>query len=114
MVAFPVAHIRIVGIPPGEAPLSIRKEWVGLVLPLASHDRSAYQVETCGVVSGVKSKGSTIGYLVHIEDALAVLAKTAPHAASWWRKHAGRLVAEGGNLIFHEHVCELVDGGKTH
>ena len=112
MVAIPVPKIRIVGVPPGEAPLSVRKEWVGLVLPLATGDTSAYQFETNGVVSGVKNTDATIGFRVRIEDALAVLEKKSPYAALWWRKHAGRLIVKGATLVFHENVCALIGTEK--
>jgi hypothetical protein len=108
MVAIPKTQIRIVGIPPGEAPLSIRKEWVGLILPLAAGYSSAFQVEASGVMSSVKHDEPEIGYLVRIEDAIAALAKKSPHAALWWRNHAGRLIRSGSNLIFQEHVCQLL------
>ena len=108
MVAFRETHVRIVAIPPGEAPKEIREHWVGLILPLAVGHSSAVEIESCGVLSG-KMEDMAIGYVVEIEDALAVLTKKSPEAAAWWRENAPHLLGVDGELIFHEHVCELCD-----
>ena len=108
MVAFQKSQIRIVGVPPGEAPQSIREQWVGLVLPLAPDLSSACRTETYGVVSGKKDEELAIGYVVEFEDAMAVLARKSPEAASWWREHTVHLICEGGALLFDEYVCEHI------
>jgi len=46
--------VRIHSAPSGEAPLSIREQWVGLVVPLVGTD-IACDLDTFGVVSGPKS-----------------------------------------------------------
>ena len=110
MVAFRQPLIRIVGVPPGEAPQSIREQWVGLVLPLAPDFPTTCQMETFGVISGKKDEEPTIGYVVDIEAAMAVLARKSPEAVSWWREHAPDLFCEGGTLVFDERIaCELVE-----
>lgn len=46
--------IRITDIPGGEAPLEIRRAWVGLVLPLAPGEDGPRTPRTAGVLSGPK------------------------------------------------------------
>jgi hypothetical protein len=100
-------HIRIIRVPPGEAPEMIRAQWVGLVLPLA-HGSSAFQLESVGVLSGKKEDEPVIGYLVEVKAAVEILAMKSVDAASWWRTNASHLFADGMTFIFHEHVCELL------
>jgi len=109
MVEFRQPQIRIVGVPPGEAPQNIREQWVGLVLPLAPDFPTTFQTETFGVVSGEEDDEPTIGYVVDFEAAMAVLAGNSPDAVSWWREHASYLLGEDGTLVFDEYVCEMVD-----
>ena len=109
MIAFRQPQIRIVDVPPGEAPQSIREQWVGLVLPLAPDFLTTCQMMTSGVVSGREDEEPAIGYVVDIEEAMAVLARKSPEAAFWWREHTPHLFCEGGTLLFDEYVCELVE-----
>ena len=109
MVAFRETHIRVVRVPPGEAPQHIREHWVGLTLPLAAGESSAFEMETSGVLSGAQEDEPTIGYVVNIEDAVAILASKSPSAASWWRENASELFSSGGTLVFDQDVCEIVE-----
>src|SRR5512140_2697360 len=47
-----VPRVRIVGVPPGDAPAWVRQEWVGLELPLAQSSAEAIHARTAGVLSG--------------------------------------------------------------
>jgi hypothetical protein len=49
-------YIRIVRIPPGEAPFWVREKWVGLELPLADGDRGPRGAYTSGVLSGPRNR----------------------------------------------------------
>lgn len=81
-------YIRIIAIPPGEAPLWVREKWVGLELPLADGD-SVVQVFTSGVLSGPRNRFLAIiwgllgrlkvqsGYPVYVKEALGILEQTA-------------------------------------
>ncbi|PTX90952.1 hypothetical protein [Opitutus sp. ER46] len=109
MVAFREVRIRIVATPPGEAPLEVREQWVGLELPLMGGEVSAVQIETCGVVTGEIDREETIGYVIDIEDAMLALASKSPSAVAWWRTNAAHLFEAGGTLVFHEYVCRLVE-----
>ena len=107
MVSFRYKRIRIVAIPPGEAPAQIREQWVGLVLPLSPFHLSECQVQGFGVLSG--DEETMMGYVIEIEDAIAPLARKSPTAAAWWRNHVPELFTEGSTLVFNMEVCELMD-----
>jgi len=104
------AHrIRIIGIPPGEAPLGVREKWVGLELPLQPGRTGAYQLPCVGVLSKKDNRGPVIGYLVAADEAVRILESKAPDAASWWRAHAATSISPGKALMFDEYVCEPIE-----
>jgi hypothetical protein len=102
--------IRVIAIPPGEAPLWVREKWVGLELPLADGKNAAQQAYTSGVLSGPSNRFLAViwgllgrlkvqsGYPVYIKEALVILEQTAPDAAMWWRENVPRL--KGQNVSF--------------
>lgn len=112
-------YIRIVAIPPGEAPLWVREKWVGLRLPVADGQgpRDSY---VSGVLSGPRNRFLALvrrvfgnlskqsGYAVYVRDAIGELDKVAPDAAAWWRNDASRLRAPDRKLLFRTAYCELV------
>lgn len=104
----PRARIRIVAVPPGEAPEFVRRAWVGLELPV-----TAGQVEADkGVALGVLSQqpvDAPAGYAVDGKTAVAVLESASPEIAAWWRENAPAVVARGYQLIFPAAVCERLD-----
>ena len=104
-----VNWVRIVGIPSGEAPLEIRKQWLGLELPLMPGRSSVYQVGAGGLLSGKAAADPIIGYLVSAHEAVEILASKSPDAAKWWRLFAPSHIAPGKSLVFDEYVCEPVD-----
>jgi hypothetical protein len=118
-VSQPNAKIRIVGIPPGEAPLWVRQEWVGLELPLTRYVKPK-DVFTFGVLSGPSNclgqiwallrgrADRTVGYAVEGARAVEILRAKNPDAARWWHEHAPQYLAPRRYLLFHEHVCEVV------
>ncbi len=75
--------IKIVDVPPGEAPQQVREAWVGLVLPLALPDKR--RSLGTGVLTGPKTPltrflwrltgrhTQTIGYLVESAVAISLL-----------------------------------------
>jgi hypothetical protein len=115
----PSAKIRIIAVPPGEAPFWVRQEWVGLELPLTRYPR-LQSAQTFGVLTGPSSWlgqiwGSltgraehALGYAVEGAAAVEILKAKSPDAARWWREHAPLSVAPQRFLLFHEHVCQLV------
>ncbi len=114
-----MASIRIVSVPPGEAPQVVREAWVGLELPLASGgDRQTWR--GFGVLSGPKrwyailvaligGKAEIIdGYAVESAAAIAILSETQPTAAQWWETNTPRFLKPGHRFVFHAEACELV------
>ena len=112
--------IRIVGIPPGEAPEEIRRAWIGLILPLM---HGGYGLRNSwasfGVLTGPKSclgllvmpllrRNRTDGYVVPVLDAVAILEGQHPNAAKWWRENVPHMMKAGRAFVFDGSVCELV------
>jgi hypothetical protein len=118
-------YIRVVRVPPGEAPLWVREKWVGLELPLARGESGPRHVLTSGVVSGPRNRFAALwrrllgrlpdkaGYAVYVIDALAVLESTAPEAVEWWRTNSPHLVNRKRKFLFQQASCEMVDGPAT-
>jgi hypothetical protein len=106
------AHIRILSVPAGEAPLHVRAEWVGLVLPLAPGRPKLVKAHGVGVCSGKPIEGTLIRYVVLVEDAIARLEEKAPEAAAWWRRNVPRLFGKGCTLLFDDSACEYLPAGE--
>jgi len=110
-----------VQVPAGEAPLWVREKWVGLELPLAGGDKEPRDFYTSGVLSGPRNRliaawwgllgrlKPQSGYAVDVNGALAILEKSAPEAASWWRGNVPRLLVKKRKFLFHKSVCEIVN-----
>ncbi len=74
--------IEITAVPDGEAPLEIREQWVGLILPVVAITES--------IGMGVVTKSDTDSnpaYMVLQEYAISALSKKSDKAARWWKKH---------------------------
>jgi hypothetical protein len=114
-----VANIRIISVPPGEAPDWVREAWVGVVLPLPAGrlgTRSTRPV--AGVLTGPRHfvarllnlLGGTCRhedvYVVGVCDAVEALAATRPEAAMWWRDNLPELVRPGRWFAFPAAVCQ--------
>ena len=112
-------NVRIIAIPPGEAPLWVREQWVGLELPLAQTSTSALAKLTAGVLSGPRTVLASlggyltgryhreVGFIVPVLAALKVLEVSSPEAADWWRTNAPHLCKRWRCFMFHAHVCEV-------
>jgi hypothetical protein len=99
-------EIRIVAIPPGEAPEEVRRAWVGLVLPLAKQTRGPLLARGFGVLSG---RGQpTYGYAVPAARAVEILSQHAPEAAAWWTQNVPHNLRPGRVFLFHAEVCQEV------
>ena len=116
----PSKTIRIVGIPPGQAPLWVREKWVGLELPLAPHLQRQVNVLSSGVLDGSPTflgflgrlfRGRVSvskGFAVEIGPAIAILETRHPDAANWWKTNVPDLIGSKRSLLFQKDVCELV------
>ena len=104
--------IRIITIPPGQAPLEVRKEWVGAVMPLLPR-QDIVGIET-GVLGGEPDPQNVDGYRVDTDEAICSLVERntpdAKRAADWWidwkeNTRNGRMCCA---LVFSKDVCALV------
>jgi hypothetical protein len=114
----PAWIIRIVAVPPGEAPLWVREKWVGLDLPVARYSGPG-RFLAMGVLSLPRSvlaqwlavfRGRAemiAGYAVEAVPAIGILAHASPEAAAWWRENTPHLIAPRRYLVFHEEVCRV-------
>jgi hypothetical protein len=100
-----VAHLRVIRMPPGEAPEEIRQAWVGVELPLRRWETKSGLHTTEGVLS-LHGSGKVHGYAVDGRAAVEALAAHSPEAAHWWRTFAPQVVAPGYLLLFPSEVCE--------
>jgi hypothetical protein len=120
----PKASVRIIAIPPGEAPLWVREKWIGLELPLLRWS-SAETFIAFGAVSGPRTWLAQIwemlrgrsqrvyGFTVDASRAVEILDRRSPEAAAWWRENGAELIVLGRGLIFHAEVCEIVRDNAT-
>jgi hypothetical protein len=115
-------RIRIIAVPPGEAPDHIRQSWVNVAIPLSPppYDKKR-RFRSVGVVSGPKTilglifaavRGKCFkwdGYAVEALVAVEALAEKNADAAQWWRQNAPHLMRKGQRLVFPAEVCEEVE-----
>jgi hypothetical protein len=104
--------IRIIATPPGEAPESVRRGWVGLELPLVPGQTRPEWGSARQVLSG-RAVGDLSGYAVDGPTAIKLLTSADPEAAAWWRQNAPHVLASGYQLVFPAHVCERPDDPGT-
>jgi len=116
----PSVYLHIKSVPPGEAPLWVREEWVGLSLPLAQRKAAPLLLLTSGVLSGPKGLFAWCaslfagkfrrarGFLVETQTAVAILAASSPPAAAWWQENAPHLVRPKRYFVFPQEVGEVV------
>jgi hypothetical protein len=119
VVSQPSIVIRIVAVPPGEAPYWVREKWLGLELPVARYPE-ARRFYGFGVLSQprywwaqwlaiwVGRAEITEGYAVEAAPAIDLLGRSNQEAAAWWREHAPNAIAPGRFFVFHTHACQVV------
>jgi hypothetical protein len=100
-------RVRIVALPPGEAPRDIRRAWIGVELPTISGPANGGSAGVVGVLSH-RAAGRCDGYAVDGARAVRILADSDPDAAAWWRRHAPHVLGYGYQLVFPADVCEPV------
>ena len=110
--------IEIIAVPNGEAPDWVRREWVGVRLPVLFDGPHDWAVQ--GVVSGprmwlmqvlhnwLKRPVMQHGYMVSSPLAIDLLAERSPEAAAWWRDVVPHLAHANSTLIFESRVCRVV------
>src|SRR5262249_32080324 len=100
-------RIRIIAVPPAEAPPEVRQAWLGLVLPFIAKGTDLGNQRALGVLSH-RPTDVCKGYAVDGPTAIGLLAAEKPEAAAWWRARAPHILLPGYQLIFPEEVCALV------
>lgn len=101
-----IGTLKIVALPPGEAPEEIRRAWIGVEIPLRKHSSSPITMSTVGVVSGKGTETAT-GYSVGGAEALAALGAYNPEALAWWKNNARHTSQYGYVFLFPTEVCEV-------
>jgi hypothetical protein len=111
------SRIKIIAVPPGEAPLWVREQWVGLNLPI-SGGPGPQTLTGYGVLSGppplsleqfeAGHRGRlevTTGYCVRTDVAIGALEAVSAEAAAWWKSAMERPFATPF-LMFDKACCE--------
>ncbi|MCX6721848.1 MAG: hypothetical protein NTY04_01510, partial [Candidatus Staskawiczbacteria bacterium] len=98
--------IRIVRMPAGEAPPWVRQAWVGLTLPCCSE--MAF-FPSSGVVTDKPVK-DRLGVSVPHKEALEILKKRSPKAASWWKSSGFPKQPPNDCFMFSENEVKIVSG----
>ena len=95
---------KIIDIPNGEAPLWVRKEWVGMILPIAENP----PLNPCyiGVLGGTVTDSGEKYYPVEIETAICLLEEERLEASKWWIDISSKKFIKF--LFFEEKVCQLL------
>ena len=113
-------RLQIVSVPPGEAPLWVREQWVGLLLPLSQWKEGPVSFLTSGVLTGPKGAYARIlsaltgklerqsGYVVEVLPAIEALHARSPEAAQWWRENTPHLFQGKQYFVFHESAGRVV------
>ncbi len=92
-----MTKIKIIEVPPGFAPENIRKQWVGIEIPLTENPipegQEAFKI----------GNQNSDGYQVKGVDAVqALLDSGKKEAANFWEMY------KTGNFKFKKEVCELI------
>lgn len=94
-----MAKIKIIKVPPGQAPLWVRQEWVGMELPVA--ENLPKDTVEMGVLGGKPENAG--GYPVETTVAIRELKKKSSAAAKWWEAHVPAALLPW--LSFQREVC---------
>ena len=93
-------YIKIIIPPWGEAPLKIRAQWVGCILPI----NAVHNVVNFGALTG-KNFGGLV-YSVDQSEALQILREKDANAEMWW--HSKGYPMPNHNFCFRVEEAEIV------
>lgn len=117
--------IRIVAVPPGEAPEEVRRAWVGVRIPLPLFHRHPREWRSSGVLTGPKGLVARVsallsgrlerhrGYAVAAVAAMAALETRDPAAARWWRENVPHAIRPGKAFVFAAEACVVETDGDA-
>lgn len=97
-------YIRITSTPPGQAPEWVRKEWVGVEIPVKTQQVGL----AMGALGGEPEAENLAGYHVNAVQAVSILAQKSPDAAEWWWSNVFDVLLPE-SLLFARRVCELIE-----
>ncbi len=90
--------IKIIDTPPGFAPEEIRKQWIGVIIPLSENPIPEDKVV---IRIGNQNRG---GYKVRGSEAVSALKEAGKHeAAEFWQPYSG------GEFEFKKKFCKLIE-----
>ena|SRR5579862_3402272 len=98
-------RIRIIDVPPGQAPEWVRQQWVGLELPVAEEPRDDQEYTQLGARGG--NPENIGGYRIKADIAFDALRQRSPLAVTWWEAHAPHAFLPSSSLVFRRDVCEI-------
>jgi hypothetical protein len=101
-----VKAIKIIKAPEIQAPEWIRKECVGLILPIAQDAPLKNFVEKVLIKEDIPDLERYI-YPVKAEVMFSALKKKTPEAFQWWNKNSN-LILHPRLLIFRTEECEAI------
>ncbi len=102
-----VAHSTALA-PYSEVPLHIREAWVGLILPCDPYLGYPDSGPECGVLSGTETSRNRCGFSVPQDQAITILGKKNPKAATYWKEHGFPKANE--YFCFSETEARIVNG----
>lgn len=97
-------RIRIVNTPPGQAPEWVRKEWVGLELPVEEDSPGSEKSTQIGARGGKPENLG--GYPIRTSDAINSLREKSQQAAEWWETNLPLEVVP--TFVFKKEACEII------
>ncbi len=98
-------RIRIIAIPPDQAPEDIRKGWIGCEFSAESPDEP-FPGARCGIREG--SPQNVRGYIVNATTAFDELRRHSKHSYDWWEINGFVMFFAGKSLVFPEDVCQVI------
>ena len=101
-------RIIITKMPDGEAPFNILEAWVGLTLPCDPYLGYSDEGLERGVLKNTESSRNRYGFSVPQDQAIAILEKERPEAATWWKEH--NFPKTNQYFCFAEKEAEIVSG----
>lgn len=104
--------VKIIAMPPGGAPVSIREQWIGVEMPLEKFPGEPGILRS--VTGGKPDPKSFGGFPVKTEDAIQALREQGrEEAAEWWESWFLSTGGSGKTLVFASACGELVEEPKA-
>lgn len=99
-------RIEIISTPSGQAPLEVRKNWVGCQFIARKNLAKGIQM---GIFGGQIDRQNLNGYEVDTDHAIEVLEQKNPESAQWWKNWQDSLTLVPGYLVFGKEFCKVIE-----